>query len=209
MVPVIAVLVVAALAVVAADRQIAWLLVPSKPLATVLLFLIVGRPATPLAVWVDVGIALSVVGDVALLGQGDKPFLVGLGAFLLAHVAYVVAFAGVAVWSPHVAAVAVAALASTGVLLRAIGPGAAGMRGPVVVYGLVISAMVVSASATVGGPLGPLAPFAAAGAVLFYASDASLALNRFRKPIPHAHYLSMGLYWIGQVGIALAARGGR
>ena len=92
--------------------------------------LIVGWPATRLAWWVDVGIALSVVGDVALLGTGERAFLVGLAAFLLAHVAYVVAFAGVAVWSPHVAVVAVVAVAVTTLVLRAIAPGTARLRGP-------------------------------------------------------------------------------
>ena len=60
-----------------------------------------------------------------------------------------------------------------------------------VVYAVVISAMVVSASATLGGPLA-LAPAAAVGAVLFYVSDSSLALNRFRRPIPHVALLTLG-----------------
>ena len=50
-----------------------------------------------------------------------------------------------------------------------------------------------------------MAPLAAVGAVLFYISDASLALNRFRQPIPHSALLAMGVYWLGQLGIAIAA----
>ena len=57
--------------------------------------------------WVTAGIALSVVGDIALLADSNRAFMVGLVAFLLAHVAYVIAFLGVAAWSPHVAIVAV------------------------------------------------------------------------------------------------------
>jgi uncharacterized membrane protein YhhN len=148
------------------------------------------------------------VGDVALLGSGTGAFLIGLGAFLLAHVAYVVAFTSVAVWSPHVALVAVATVAVTALMLRAIWGGTAGLRAPTVAYGVVISAMVITAAATVGGPLAG-ASLLVGGAVLFYASDASLALNRFRRPIPHAAFLTLGLYWLGQIGIALAARGGR
>jgi alkenylglycerophosphocholine/alkenylglycerophosphoethanolamine hydrolase len=208
MAPVIAVLVVAALAVFSAERRIVWLHVPSKPLTTALLFLIVGWPTTRLAWWIDAGIALSVVGDIALLGSGEGAFLVGLAAFLLAHVAYVVAFVGVAVWSPHVAVVALLTVTATVFVLRAIGPGTARLRAPTIAYGIVISAMVIAASATLGGPLAA-APLAAAGATFFYASDASLALNRFRRPIPHAAFFTLGLYWIGQIGIALAARAGR
>jgi uncharacterized membrane protein YhhN len=206
MVPVLAVLVVGALAVLSAERQIAWLHIPTKPLTTALLALIVGWPRTRLAVWVDVGIALSVIGDIALLDAGKRAFLVGLAVFLLAHLAYGAAFASVAVWSPHVAIVAVAATAATTLVLRAIRHGTAEVRGPTIAYGVVITTMVIAASATIGGPLAA-APLAAGGAAFFYASDASLALNRFRRPIPHAAFLTLGLYWIGQIGIALAARG--
>src|ERR1700722_17412560 len=146
MAPVIAVLVVAALAVFSAERRIVWLHVPSKPLTTALLFLIVGWPTTRLAWWIDVGIALSVVGDIALLSSGEGAFLVGLAAFLLAHVAYVVAFVGVAVWSPHVAVVAVLTVGATLFVLRAIGPGTTRLRAPTIAYGVVISAMVIAAS---------------------------------------------------------------
>jgi uncharacterized membrane protein YhhN len=207
MVPVLAVVVVGALAVFSAERQLAWLHIPTKPLTTALLALIVGWPRTRLAVWVDVGIALSVIGDIALLDAGKRAFLVGLAVFLLAHLAYGAAFASVAVWSPHVAIVAVAAIAATTLVLRAIRHGTVEVRGPTIAYGVVITTMVIAASATIGGPLAS-APLAAGGAVLFYASDASLALNRFRRPIPHAAFLTLGLYWIGQIGIALAARTG-
>jgi uncharacterized membrane protein YhhN len=204
---VIAVFVGAALAILSAERRIVWLHVASKPLTTALLFLIVGWPATRLAWWIAAGIALSVVGDIALLSASEGAFLIGLGAFLLAHLAYVVAFARVAVWSPHVVIVAVSTITVTALVLRAIAPGTARLRGPTIAYGIVISAMVIAASATLGGPLAG-APLAAGGATFFYASDASLALNRFRRPIPHAAFFTLGLYWIGQIGIALAARGG-
>jgi hypothetical protein len=55
--PVIAVLVVAGLAVLSAERRILWLHVLSKPLTTALLLLIVGWPATRLAWWIDAGIS--------------------------------------------------------------------------------------------------------------------------------------------------------
>ena len=73
-----------------------------------------------------------------------------------------------------------------------------------IAYAAVISAMVITASATVGGPL-LMAPYAAVGAVLFYVSDSSLALNRFRRPVPHIALYAMGIYWLGQLGIAIAA----
>ena len=202
--PILAMWVTSTLAILGAEKRIRWLEVVFKPLTTLLLFAVIGRPQTTFAGFVTAGVALSVVGDVALLWNGNRAFIVGLAAFLLGHVAYVIAFLGVAVWSPHVAVVAVVVLASTLLLLRAIWKGAAGMHAPTVAYAVVISAMVVSASATIGSAL-VLAPFAAVGAVLFYVSDSSLALNRFRRSIPHVAFLACGVYWIGQLGIALAA----
>jgi uncharacterized membrane protein YhhN len=192
------------LAILGFERKVRWLEVVFKPLTTILLFAVVGRPETTFARFVTAGIALSLVGDIALLGSTNRVFMVGLVAFLLAHVAYVIGFLGVAVWSPHVAAVAVIMLVSSAWLLRATWQGTAGLHAPTIAYAVVISVMVVAASATLRGPIAA-APFAAGGALLFYVSDASLALHRFRRPIPHVSLLSLGVYWLGQLGIAIAA----
>ncbi len=201
----IAVVVVGALAIFSAERQVRGLHAVTKPLATALLFPVVGWPHARLSAWVVAGIALSIVGDVALLSPSDGAFIVGLAAFLLAHLAYVVGFAGAAGWAPWLPVVVLAVGAATVVLLRAIWPKTAGMHAPVVAYGLAITAMVTATFGSLAGGL-PLGWLASLGALLFYASDASLALNRFRRPIPHAAFLTLGLYWLGQIGIALAAR---
>lgn len=192
------------LALIGAEKKIAWLHVVFKPLTTLLLLAVVGTPETTFARWIVAGIVLSAVGDVALLWDSNRAFIVGLAAFLLAHIAYVIAFLGVAVWSPHVAVVAVIFTASSLLLLRATWKGAAGLHAATIAYAVVISAMVVTAWATIGGPVA-MAPAAAVGAVLFYISDSSLALNRFRRPIPHIAMLAIGVYWLGQLGIAIAA----
>jgi uncharacterized membrane protein YhhN len=204
--PIAALWITSTLAIIGAENRgrLRWMEVAFKPLTTLLFFAVIGVPQSTFARWVTVGIALSVVGDVALLWDTTKPFMVGLVAFLLAHVAYVIGFLGIAVWSPHVAIVAAVIATSSILLLRAIWKGAAGLHAATIAYAAVITAMVVSASATVGGPY-LMAPYAAVGAVLFYVSDASLALNRFRRPIPHAPFLAMGVYWLGQLGIAIAA----
>jgi hypothetical protein len=36
----------------------------------------------------------------------------------------------------------------------------------------------------------------------------SLSLDRFWKPIPHGALLTMGVYWLGQLGIAWSAAPG-
>ena len=145
------------------------------------------------------------IGDVALLSDSNRAFMVGLVAFLLAHVAYVIAFLGVAAWSPHVAIVAIVIVAASLLLLRAIWKGAAGMHAATIAYAVVISAMVVSAWATVGGP-------APDGAVRGRRRGAVLHLGREpgAQPLPQARsrtvaLLAMGVYWLGQLGIAIAA----
>ena len=108
-------------------------------------------------------------------------------------------------WAAWLPLVVIGTGAVTVVILRAIWPKTVGMHPPVVAYGLAITAMVTAAFGALAGGL-PGGWLAAGGALLFYASDASLALNRFRRPIPHAAFLTLGLYWLGQLGIALAAR---
>ena len=202
--PIAAFWVTSTLALVGAEKKIAWLHVVFKPLTTLLLLAVVGFPETTFARWIAAGIVLSAIGDVALLWDSNRAFIAGLVAFLLAHIAYVIAFLGVAVWSRHLAVVAVIVTVSSLLLLRATWKGAAGLHAATIAYAVVISAMVVAAWATIGGPVA-MAPAAAVGAVLFYISDSSLALNRFRAPVPHIAMLAIGVYWLGQLGIAIAA----
>jgi len=202
--PIAAFWVTSTLALIGAEKKIAWLHVVFKPLTTLLLLAVVGFPETTFARWIAAGIVLSAIGDVALLWDSNRAFIAGLVAFLLAHIAYVIAFLGVAVWSRHLAVVAVIVTVSSLLLLRATWKGAAGLHAATIAYAVVISAMVVAAWATIGGPVA-MAPAAAVGAVLFYISDSSLALNRFRAPVPHIAMLAIGVYWLGQLGIAIAA----
>src|SRR5262245_26710736 len=160
--PVIGVALVGALAIAASELGMRKLILVFKPLATILLLPVVGWPHTSFARLVIAGILLSLVGDIALLSKNANAFQVGLCAFLIAHVIYIVANLGVAVWPPWIAAVAVAIGIATVVLLRFVRPADKVLRGATIVYGLAISAMVISAWATVGGPLG-WAPLAAVG----------------------------------------------
>ena len=203
---VIAVIVSGALAITGIERGVPGLTAVFKPLATLLLLVVVGWPHTSFARLVWAGIFLSLIGDVALLSNGDKAFAAGLVAFLAAHVTYIVANLEVARGSLLVPVVGVLGVIASAILLRFARPQATVLRVAVFIYAAAISTMVVSAWATVGGRLA-WAPFAAVGAVLFYISDSSLALNRFYRPIPHVSYLALGVYWLGQIGIALAARG--
>ena len=201
---IVAMWITSTLAIVGHEKNVRWLEIAFKPLTTILLLAIIGVPETTFAKLITAGVVLSLAGDIALLGNSNRVFTIGLAAFLLAHVAYTIAFVGVAVWSPVVPAIALVMVLASISLLRATWMGTAQIHGPTIAYAVVITVMVVSAWATIGGPL-VLAPAAAIGSFLFYVSDASLAVNRFRHPIPHVSLLALGVYWIGQLGIAIAA----
>src|SRR6185295_11284858 len=95
-------------------------------------------------------------------------------------------------------------------LLRRLRPAAVGLRVPVTIYGVALATTVVAATAavTVPGPVvGAHVSFLAPiGAVFFYAADAALAIDRFYRKIPRAPILTLGIYWLGQLLLALAAR---
>ncbi|HEY4187702.1 MAG TPA: lysoplasmalogenase [Polyangia bacterium] len=189
------------------DRRL--LLLVAKPLTTALLFAVVGPPQSSFAWLIDLGIAFSLAGDVALLLPAKNAFLAGLAIFLGAHIAYIAAFLGVAgrdaLCLPVSLAAAVMAIV-TALLLRRLWPHTAGMRAPLVVYGAALATMVTTAVAAVVAPAVSLAPAAALGAALFYVGDASLAVDKFDHRIRFAPVLTLGVYWLGQLGIALAAR---
>ena len=149
-----------------------------------------------------VGLVLSWLGDAFLLESTDKMFLFGLGAFLLAHVAYVVAFAARGInfkWA--LVAFIPMALVSVGVMLWLAPWISAEMLIPVRTYSIVISLMVIAAFGAKGDGGPALIPF---GALLFYFSDLSVAVNQFMQPaFPH-YVWGLPFYYTGQIMLALS-----
>jgi uncharacterized membrane protein YhhN len=179
-----------------------------KPLTTALLFPIIGWPDSRLRRGIAVGMLLSLIGDVALMLKGDILVRVGVGAFFFAHVAYIVTFRRVAHFTRRTILTAAFVVPASVATVWACFAKASeqGRAVPLIVYATVLTLMVITAASTVGGPL-RFARFAAVGAILFYLSDSSIALNQFAIAIPHSALLILGLYWLGQLGIAYAARG--
>lgn len=149
---------------------------------------------------VTVGLALCGAGDVLLLDP-DRWFVAGLGAFLLGHLAYIVGFAlvldspvgilaGVAVVAAGIAVIGVR-------ILAAVRRGDRALVVPITAYIGVLSAMVVVAWGT-GSPV------AAAGALLFFVSDATLAWNRFVRPLPQGRFVVIVTYHLAQLLLVIA-----
>ena len=151
---------------------------------------------------VVVGLACSLVGDVLLMLPRDR-FVAGLASFLFAHVAYIVAFsAGVPIGTAPALLVPLAAMAA--LLLRLVWPGLGRLRLPVVLYSATIFLMVWQAWGWRWVFDTPGSRLAAVGATLFMASDAVLALNRFRRPFRGAQAVIMLTYVAAQALIALS-----
>jgi uncharacterized membrane protein YhhN len=196
------------LAIIGTETKRRWLLAFAKPVATASLLIVVGAPsADSVERLIAFGIVFSIIGDGLLIVEGDRAFFAGTSAFLMAQVLYAVAFWSMRAPGRPVAPVAGVVVVVTVLLVANLWGPAGALRPAVAVYGLAITLMVGTALGTLGGPLPPTAALcAASGAVLFYISDATLAWDKFRRPVRHASIVTMGVYWVGQIGIALAAR---
>jgi uncharacterized membrane protein YhhN len=151
---------------------------------------------------VFVGLVLSWLGDTFLLGTTDRMFLFGLASFLLAHVAYVIAFAtrGINIkWA--LATIIPITLVSLAAMIWLSPWISAEMLIPVRVYSFVISLMVIAAFGARGNGATTLIPL---GALLFYCSDLSVAVNQFMQPaFPH-YVWGLPFYYTGQIMLALS-----
>ncbi|QJP97345.1 hypothetical protein C6Y56_23220 [Pseudomonas fluorescens] len=154
--------------------------------------------------WISLGLIFSLIGDVLLAWPGDL-FVFGLGAFLVAHLAYLKAYLSDCrrlALLPLILALSVGAVL-LGIL---IGSGLGPLTVPVIVYGTAISAMLWRALARLGSDVPQRsALLAAGGAVAFVFSDSVIGINRFVSPFNAAPYIIILSYWLGQWGIAASA----
>jgi len=149
-----------------------------------------------------VALTLSCIGDVLLHLGSRRYFGLVLGAFLLAHVAYILLF--IRSWPRPlrpdgfrlrlVVAVLVYSVVVTGWLSTGLG----GYAVPVTVYSFAITGMTVSAILA-----GFSTPLVWIGAMLFVASDSLIAAGRFKAALPLAAYLIWPTYYLGQYFIAV------
>ena len=172
-----------------------WLIYTFKPGTTALILALVLASGTfmttPYARWVFIGLLFSLMGDIWLMLPQDR-FLYGLASFLVAQLCYAFAFAeGASARGFGEAALALSAVGI--VVLRYLWKGLPrGMRPPVVVYVVAILSMAALAAARALGQPSAGSSAAAIGALLFVASDATLAINRFARPFR----LAQGAVWV-------------
>ena len=148
------------------------------------------------------GLLLSWFGDMFLIPKGAKRwFLAGLVSFLLGHVAYVTAFWLYGGDRDVLALAAGVSVIPAIVVLRWLWPHLKmQMRGPVVAYILVISAMISAAiMAYSAGQRWEIL----VGAILFYLSDLFVARHRFICEERVHRVVGLPLYYGGQFILAL------
>ncbi|MEX0846776.1 MAG: lysoplasmalogenase [Ilumatobacteraceae bacterium] len=150
-----------------------------------------------------VAFACCLTGDVALLPVVDR-FVVGLAAFLVGHVAFVVMFVLLGLESVTLAVVALVLVAGVGASLgRRVVAGAhrsdPALAAPVVGYLAVISSMAVVGWATA-------IPAAVVGSALFVASDSFLGWRQFVDERRWMAPVVMITYHGALFGLALSLR---
>jgi len=148
-----------------------------------------------------VALVLSLLGDVFLMLPRDL-FVAGLASFLAAHLAYIVGLwldGQTALAFAIGVAVAVVAIVFIGrrILIAARRGDQPQMAAPVGAYMGVISLMLASA-------IGTGEPLAIGGAGLFYASDATIAWERFVRPQRWHRLAIIVTYHLAQTGLTLS-----
>lgn len=153
-------------------------------------------------------LTFSWIGDVILLfaDRGEIYFILGLVAFLLSHIFYIVLF------NKQTISKTISNKLSFGagigliviyfsMMITTLGPKLGSLTVPVVIYAIVISTMLYFALK--GSFQWEAIPYHSVliGAVLFISSDSILAFNKFYKPIPAASLLIMVTYLLAQYGI--------
>jgi uncharacterized membrane protein YhhN len=150
----------------------------------------------------------SWIGDVILLfaDKGEIYFILGLVAFLISHLFYIVLFNKQTIIKSISNKLSFGAgigliLIYFSVMIGTLGPKLGSLTLPVVIYAVVISTMLYYALK--GSYQWNSIPYNSVliGAVFFISSDSILAFNKFYHPIPQASFSIMITYLLAQYSI--------
>jgi uncharacterized membrane protein YhhN len=171
---------------------------PATLIALIAVALAVDPTFSDVRIWFVVALAFSLLGDIFLMLPQDR-FVFGLASFLIGHIAYTVGLNlhTDGLWLLAIPVVVIAAVLAVRLVRGIKASGASELLGPVIAYVVVIAAMGSSAVAS-GNVL------AAAGALLFMASDALIGETRFVQPRSWGGVAIMVTYHLGQAGLVLS-----
>jgi uncharacterized membrane protein YhhN len=156
-------------------------------------------------------LVFSTLGDILLMGAGRNAyfFLLGLAAFLVAHVFYIYTFRTLlrgkkGYLQQYPAWILPFFLYLVGLLYFLWGGIPMAMKGAVAVYAATITIMAILALHLRGVISDYSARWLFLGAVLFVLSDSMIAINKFGYPFPEARVAIMGTYILGQYALVWA-----
>lgn len=158
------------------------------------------------ALVVLIGLALCWWGDILLIPDSRVAFMAGVGAFLLGHVAYIMAFNSVVIFTRlHLGWVLLVAVISSA-FFAWLRPHVGAMRFMVLAYVVTITIMVWSAWAIYfeSPRSADFRWLIVLGATSFYVSDLAVAIDRFVQPQFNNAYWGLPLYYAGQFMLALS-----
>lgn len=176
-------------------NDIGWLAMTSKALLMPCLLFWVW-PFTANKPWFRLAMLASWLGDVWLL-WGEQPafFMLGLGSFLVAQLAYAKQFwPGIQALRKHAWRLLPVIFVSVYLLVQ-LWPQLADLRWYVLIYVLAIATMASSALLQATGKTGA---YLWIGATMFMLSDALLAWEKFVEPFPLASFWIMFSYMTAQ-----------
>ncbi len=159
-----------------------------------------------------VGLVFGAIGDLALLGTSSRAFLAGLAAFLIGHLAYVVAasyLVPVGSWIGGAGVLTVVPVIAGGIALALLWPALGTLRVPVIAYVLAIVTMVIAAIAVwrTDALPEPQRTRLVLGASLFFLSDLAVARDKFVARSWNNKLWGLPAYFAGQLLIAWSVVG--
>ena len=184
-------------------EDISWFL---KPFLIPLLFLAVHFCGDfPSKRFLLIALTFSWMGDVVLLftEKAEIYFIIGLIAFLISHIAYIVLFSkqlrinssrNSAVFWVGITAIIVYLVLMLSLLLPTLGD----LKIPVFTYAIILSTMLLFAFKGYLKWSKPAGSYILLGAIIFVSSDSILAFNKFYEPILYSSFFIMVTYLMAQ-----------
>lgn len=178
----------------------------SKPLLMPVLAYFAWNKAGSSTPFLLAGLFFSWIGDVALMYDHLRPFyfIIGLGAFLVAHILYIISYLKASrksssqrnfVW---VVIGSIGVLSYGAILLYYLSPTLGALKAPVHLYAGILVLMVLVALSRFGKTNSLSYWQVLSGAIFFMISDSILAINKFATPVYASGIFIMSTYILAQ-----------
>jgi len=162
-----------------------------------------------LKVWIILALFFSWAGDILLMFEEKTSvfFLLGLSAFLIAQVFYIVFFHNIRMkeYIRGNALFLLLVVVYYAILVSVLSPVLGNMKLPVRIYGVVLSFMLMLAMHTLFSKNKKAGLWMMLGAILFVASDSLLAFNKFYAAFNYSGIIIMLTYGLAQLFITYGA----